>query len=217
MRIRREILLSAGILSSLLYVAGDVYRGMRYPGYSFASQTISELSAIGAPSPRLSVILSVTYDALLIAFGIGVLRSAEQMRALRVVGFLFVAFGIAGLAWIFAPMQQRGAEIALTDVAHIALSIVSMVFFFALLGVGSRALGVRFRRYSIVTILTVIAFGLLTFVGGLSLAANRPTPWLGVYERVMIYAFMLWVAVLSIALVREGERSPTGSARNAMS
>lgn len=205
----RAVLLSCGILSSLLYTVGDVYRGVRYPGYSFASQTISELSAIDAPSPRLSLALGVAYDALLIAFGFGVLRSAEEKRGLRIVGILFVAFGITGFAWIFAPMQQRGAEMALTDVMHIALSILSMVFFFAILGYGSMALGARFRLYSIATILTVVVFGGLTFLGGLRLAANQPTPWLGVHERIMLYAFMLWVAVLAIALVQEAERLPT--------
>lgn len=32
-----------------------------------------------------------------------------------------------------------------TDVMHIALSIISVVFFFALLGLGASAFGVRFR------------------------------------------------------------------------
>jgi len=46
----RQVLLACGILSSLLYVATDVLGGMRYESYSFTSQAISELGAIGAPS-----------------------------------------------------------------------------------------------------------------------------------------------------------------------
>ena len=47
-----KVLLLSGFLSSFLYIATDLLGGMRYDGYSFASQAISELGAIGAPSPR---------------------------------------------------------------------------------------------------------------------------------------------------------------------
>jgi len=46
----RQLLLGCGALSSLLYVATDVLGGTRYEGYSFSSQAVSELMAIGAPS-----------------------------------------------------------------------------------------------------------------------------------------------------------------------
>ena len=31
---------------------------------------------------------------------------------------------------------------------------------------------------------------------------NLPTPWVGVRERINIYGYMLWMAVLAIALLR---------------
>jgi hypothetical protein len=49
----RQVLLACGILSSLLYLATDVLGGLRYEGYSFTSQAISELMARGAPSEPL--------------------------------------------------------------------------------------------------------------------------------------------------------------------
>ena len=49
----RKTLLVCGILSSLLYVAMTVLVAMQWEGYSSASQTISELSAIGAPTRSL--------------------------------------------------------------------------------------------------------------------------------------------------------------------
>jgi hypothetical protein len=39
-----------GILSSLLYVAMNVFVAMQWEGYSSVSQTVSELSAIGCVS-----------------------------------------------------------------------------------------------------------------------------------------------------------------------
>jgi hypothetical protein len=46
---RRTVLLGCGILSSLLYVGANVRGARRWREYSVASQTVSELSAIGAP------------------------------------------------------------------------------------------------------------------------------------------------------------------------
>ena len=46
----RRALLLCGVLSPLLYAAADVLAGLRWDGYSFRDQTISELGAIGAPS-----------------------------------------------------------------------------------------------------------------------------------------------------------------------
>ena len=46
----RKGLLMCGILSSLLYVAMNIFVPMQFEGYSYTSQTVSELSAIGAPT-----------------------------------------------------------------------------------------------------------------------------------------------------------------------
>jgi len=48
----RKALLACGALSSLDYfVAANVVGPLRWEGYSSVSQSVSELSAIGAPSP----------------------------------------------------------------------------------------------------------------------------------------------------------------------
>ena len=84
----RKLLFFCGILSSLLYVGTDVLGTMRLEGYSFTSQTVSELSAIDAPSRPLVVPLFLTYSVLVIAFGLGVWGSAGRKRALRVTAGL---------------------------------------------------------------------------------------------------------------------------------
>jgi hypothetical protein len=45
-------------------------------------------------------------------------------------------------------------------------------------------------------------FGVLTSLQVGQMEANQPTPWMGVEERINIYATMLWVAVLAIGLLR---------------
>src|SRR5688500_7346091 len=72
----RQIVLACGLLSSLLYIATDIAGGLRYEGYSFWSQAISELAAVGAPSQPFVVPLFLAYGVLALAFGIGVFREA---------------------------------------------------------------------------------------------------------------------------------------------
>jgi hypothetical protein len=75
--------------------------------YSSTHQTVSELFAIGAPSRPFVVPLFLTYDVLVIAFGLGVWGSAGRNRALRVVGGLEVAYGAVGLVGPFTPIHLR--------------------------------------------------------------------------------------------------------------
>jgi hypothetical protein len=52
------------------------------------------------------------------------------------------------------------------------------------------------------TLALLVAFGALTGLDGPRIAANLPTPWVGVWERINIGAFLFWVVVLAVALLR---------------
>ncbi len=127
----------------------------------------------------------------------------SSARALRVVGGLLIAYGLSGVAWLFAPMHPRGAEFGLTDAAHIALGACTVLLMLVVIVLGAATLGSAFRRYSIATIVVLLVSGLLTGMDSPNIAANLPTPWIGVWERISIAAFLLWIAVLAVALLRE--------------
>jgi hypothetical protein len=208
----RKILLACGILSSLLYGAMVVV--IRYDGYSLVSQTVSELSAIDAPTRPLWMALGFVYEALVVAFGLGVWLSADGKRALRVVGSLIIAFGMLGLLWPFAAMHQREVLAAgggtFSDTLHIILGAVTVLFMLLAIGVGSNAFGRRFRFYSIATFLLLFLFGVLTGLDSPNISANLPTPWIGLWERINIAGFLLWIAVLAITLLRQPEGKEKG-------
>src|SRR3569833_305413 len=65
---KRRVLLGCGIVASLVYVAITLIVASLWPSYNSASQTISELSAIGAPTRFIWVTLSAPYTLLMIAF-----------------------------------------------------------------------------------------------------------------------------------------------------
>ena len=200
----RKILLACGVLSSLLYVGMNVFVAMQWKGYSSASQTVSELSAIGAPTRPLWVPLGIVYTLLVAAFGWGVWASARRNRPLRVVGGLMVAYGIIGLAW--PPMHLREVLAAgggtLTDTMHIAWTMVTVLLMLLAMGFGAAAFGRRFRLYSIATMAILVAFGAVTSLDAPRIQANLATPWLGVWERINIGVFLHWVVVLAMTLLR---------------
>jgi uncharacterized protein DUF998 len=198
----RRALLVCGIVSSLLYVAMNVFGARQWKGYSSASQTVSELSAIGAPTRPQWVLLGIAYTVLVTAFGFGVWESARRNRPLRVVGGLMVAYGVISFASPFAPMHLRGQGRTLTDTTHIILAIVTVLLMLLAIGFGTAAFGSRFRLYSIATLMILFACGALTFLDGPRIAANLPTPWVGVWERINIGVFLLWVVVMATALLR---------------
>ena len=202
-KLARDVPLVCGILSSLLYVGTDIAAALRWEGYSYPDQTVSELSAIAAPTRPFVVALDTLYDALLIAFGIGVWLSAGRRRSLRVTAILLVALGVVGNAglWLF-PMHLRGAVPSWTDTMHIVYSSAMVLLILLFIGFGAVAGGWGFRLYSIVTIVALAVFGALTGLQGPRLAANLPTPWMGVLERVNVYGSMLWVLVLAVMLLR---------------
>ena len=204
----RRILLVCGILSSLLYVATDILAAMQWEGYSSASQTVSELIAINAPTRPFVVPLFLTYSVLVIAFGSGVWQSAGEKCALRFAAIGLIGKEVLGLVvTLFAPIHLRGTELTLTDTMHGALTFVGVLFMLLAIGYGAKAFGKRFRLYSIGTFLLLVVFGVLTGLDQPRLAANLPTPWMGVWERISIFAYMLWVVVLAIVLLRaQGER-----------
>jgi len=99
-------------------------------------------------------------------------------------------------------MHPRGTEFTLTDTLHVGIAAVTVLLILLIIGFGVNAFGKRFRIYSIVTLLMFVVFGGLTFLQADRVMADLPTPWMGIYERINVYGYMIWVAVLAIGLLR---------------
>lgn len=215
----RKVLILCGIIASLLYVAMLVIVPMQYEGYSIVNQTISELSAIGAPTRPLWVPLGIVYTLLIAAFGWGIRQSAGDNRRLLISGTLLAIYGIIGIGWVFAPMHRREVLAAgggtISDTMHLVMGAISNLFMMVSMGFAAAAFGKRFRFYTIATILTLLTFGILTGMNGPDVNANRPTPLVGVWEMIMLGVFLLWTVVLAIILL-PGEKSEDAKATEAI-
>jgi hypothetical protein len=207
----RKFLLICGIVSSVWYVVTDVIGTLRYPGYSYADQWFSELTAQGAPTRDFMVALNgIPYTLLVSAFAEGVRTSAAPKRAGRITAamlLLYAAFGFAG--GVLFPMKPREAlaagEGTLRNTMHIPATAVMSLFIVLAVGFGSTLLGKRFQYYSYATIAILLVFGALTSLQAGRITTNEPTPWAGIEERMNSYGIMLWVAVLAVGLLRGQE------------
>ncbi|QDG66061.1 DUF998 domain-containing protein [Pseudarthrobacter sp. NIBRBAC000502772] len=189
----RRGLLAAGALSSLSYVvATDGLAAARWEGYRRTEQMVSELFAVGSPGRDVLVPFMWLYALLFTAFGVGVWISARGHRALRIGGGLLIGYGLWNIVGGFYPLTLgEEASIPMHIVAttvQLALMVAAMCF----VAVGFHG---RMRVYSFVSLAVCAGMGVVAFV-----AAPGPNLVLGIGERISIGAFLLWVAVLAVAL-----------------
>ena len=98
-------------------------------------------------------------------------------------------------------------------------SIMQLLLMLLAMGFGAAAFGRGFRIYTINTIVLLATFGALTSAEAGAVEVNGPTPWIGVFERLNIGVFLVWIVVLAALLWNapgpshevEQERVPKGS------
>lgn len=214
----RKVLLGCGFVAALLYLG--MITLIHYEGYNPISQVPSELTAIGAPTEALWAWLGWVYMGLILAFGWGVWKSAGTNRPLRIVGALLLVSGLLGFVWPFAAMHQREVLAAgggtFGDTLHKFLGIGTGLLFVLTVGFGAAAFGSGFRLYSIATMGIALVFGMLTGIQSPRLAANLPTPYIGLYERISIAVYMIWLIALAVTLLRRQKTGSLPSARSSL-
>src|SRR5262245_4644447 len=173
----RRILLACGIAFALLWIGMDIAASLLYDGYSYRDQTVSELSAIDAPTRSFWFMLGTLWSVLVIAFAIGVWQSAGRTRALRIVASLLIAYAVITLTvGPFSSMHQREVLAAggatLSDTLHLVVTGVGVLTFLIEIGLAATTFGLWFRVYSVATILAMVVFGAITSVYAPQVQAN---------------------------------------------
>jgi hypothetical protein len=211
-----EALLCCGIVAAVLYILLDATCALLYDGYSYRDQTISELSAIDAPTRTLWVVAGYVYTFVTLAAGAGILIAAGGRRSLQVIagGVLLVgAIGLVG--WPFAAMHQREVLAAggdtLSDTMHLVFAGINSMIFVASIILGMFVFRGRFRAFTIVMFIAITVGGFYTWLESPDVATNDPTPWLGIAERITVFGSMLWIGVLGIRLMLEARADETTS------
>jgi hypothetical protein len=186
----------------------NIICAIQYPGYNSFSLTVSELSAIGTPTRTLWVSLATLYDLLVIAFGIGLWQSTFSDKRIWTIGIILIINAVIGFFW--PPMHQRQVIASgggtMTDTLHIVFTFITVPLMITTIILGAVAFGKRFRLYSITTLVVLLLFGMLVGIDSPGISTNSPTPWIGLWERINIGAYMLWIFVFSLILYNKNTR-----------
>jgi hypothetical protein len=134
---------------------------------------------------------------------LGVWLSANGNRKLRFVAIVILFDAIFGFFW--PPMHQREIIAAgggtITDTLHLVWAFVHLVLMLLMIGFGAATFSKAFRMFSVTIVLVFIVFGILTSKESFGLEAGLPTPHVGIWERINIGAYELWVVVFAFALL----------------
>jgi hypothetical membrane protein len=199
--------LMAGAIGPALFWLVVIVDGFTKPGYDAQTQTISEL-ALGEQGWAQSANFIVV-GLLMLAFALG-LRLRFPAGKAAMFGPLFIALFGLGLmvSGIFPtdPPQRDATEMTTSGAIHnlafllILASVITACFVFAR----------RFRQeptwrgydlYSVVTSLLVLGV-LVAFV-----IQGDGAPFAGVFQRVLVAAFFLWIEVVALRALRRTRRT----------
>ena len=209
-----RLLLACGVAGAVLFVGMDWMASFwLYPGYDITAQQVSELSAIGAPSRTFWMALGFPHAALTFAFAYGVWRARAGRTSLTVTAALLALFALNSFLWGWvAPMHMRGVAFTSTDTLHIAFTVVAVVLMVGFMTIGARPFGRRFRWFSGLSVAAMLICGGIVGTQVPAIAQGLPTPWMGLVERVSVYAPSLWMAVLALVLMGESENRQSAPA-----
>jgi hypothetical protein len=196
-------LLLFGLLAAIAYPIADIVGGLAWRSYSYASQGVSELMAVGTQS-RAAVLAIMTGHAIfLLIFAVGLWLAAEGRRAERLVAIFLAADAIIGwVTPVFFPVEARGVIGGSGLSVHLVLTTANVLAILLAIGFTGIAYGGRFRWYSFATIVVMLVFAALSASQAARIAAGEPTPFLGITERGSIYAYMIWLAALAVLKLR---------------
>lgn len=197
-----RLLLIAGLIGPIIFVAAVLVGAALTPGYSHVVNAVSELSQRGAPHALLVGTLFSISAVLELLFGIGVMRVGNDSRQLRWCGCLVAAYAVMALllAAVF-PMDPIGFPVTVSGILHLVLvgtSAFSLVAAVLLGGSGMRSdLGGGFLWYSMLSVILMLLGGAAT-----PLLISRGIEMLGLAERVTQIAYLQWLFVFAIVILR---------------
>jgi hypothetical membrane protein len=191
-------LLGFGVAAPLLYFTTMIATSLTWPGYSHATQYVSELGSAAAPHPWLFNAGIVATGILGLLAGVGISRFFARERRPWSGGLAGVALGAWGVGMIFGglyPMPDpRHNGFGLT----LGVTLLPLLLAIALRGRAGRGLNLLLLTWLVATaVLLTILFGL----GGLVTRAN-----VGLWQRALAVAMIPAIGIACAALRRRSGR-----------
>lgn len=187
-----------GIAAVGLYVGATLLGGILDPQYSHVADAISELTGSTAPDRAVLAPLFIGYNLILLGFGYALFRAAAGGILFPVAVVLFAIGALSGIGQVTVFRTDSVGTAETTEgMIHLVLAGVSSVLCLAiaiLYGMAFRGVPAvrRLSRYSFATAAGLVLTAPLA-------AGSIGTAFMGLFERITIGVFMLWVVVVSSA------------------
>jgi hypothetical membrane protein len=192
-----------GIIGPLIYILAVIIGGAIRNDYSFLYNAISELTMANAPNKLLLDILFGIYNISLLIFGLGAFFDRNiNIKKFNIASIMLVTIGILGLMVLIFTQDPRGAPATLNGTLHILLSGITA----ALTIISVLLVGISFKNNSNMKLFSRYCFvsSFLIFISGGSGAASlaNNNSYGGLFERITIFLFMIWVITLSYIILK---------------
>lgn len=199
------ILKIIGILTPILYLVTAIMGLVLKLGYIQVKYSISGLIVVGSPNRIILNNLFSIYGILTIIFAVGLLlfilfyHKSENYNNLGKTGVAFLLIvGFFGLILIlFLPMDPNKKLVTFTGVLHLILAyLMSFLTMFGVLFFVLWFKTVKLKNlsiYSLISLIVIFIFGTITVA-----VERQANPFLGLFERITIFAFLQWMPVTAI-------------------
>lgn len=194
-----------GIIGPIIYILAVIVGGAIRSDYSFLYNTISELTITDAPNVVLISILFGIYNFSILIFGTGAFldEKIDHSRKYKTATLMLAIIGLLGLLLLFFPQYPRNAAITFQGTIHIILAgITSLLTLISVL-----LMGLNFRKYEETknfSFFSFIFFIIILISGGVAaVSVGSNSPFGGLFERITIFAFMIWIIVFSYLIIKK--------------
>jgi len=189
---------SAGILAPVVYVATVVIGGAMTPGYDHFAQPVSALFETGALHAAPISAAFVLYNVLLLIFGIGLLADRKLNAPMARLGASMILLnGLFGVLIELTPMDAQGTPVTIPGIVHMVLA--GFLVLTCMVAMGAMACDWhRRRKHTAFKTVTIALLSLMLASGALAaMAAAQNWPLMGLYQRLTIGSYLIWVAALA--------------------
>ena len=193
-----------GIIGPLIYILAVFIGGAIRHDYSALYNAVSELTMANTPNKLLLDILFGIYNVFLLIFGLGAyLDFSINSKKYNSATIMLVIIGVLGLLVLIFTQDPRGGAATLHGTLHILLSGLTA----ALTIISVLLVGISLKKYSNIkgfSWFSYITATLIFISGGLGAAslANNGA-YGGLFERITIFLFMIWVMSLSYIILKD--------------
>ena len=201
-----------GVAAPLVYIATVIGGAASIPGYSHVGDTISSLTEAGRSGVDWIQSDFAVYNLLIAVFAISGFAVLRGHRVWAWIFSLLLLTSLCGLLMGPFPQDPIGAATTLAGTLHIGLAAVTSLAtvlvialsFFAL--AGQRSVVLTFILS--VSLVLTLPFGLVT-----AFAVANSWPMMGLFERLTIGGFEIWVFAIGLVMATGSDLLVAGLAK----